>query len=846
MPKMKAREDRVEEMVSPKNDSTGNLIVRVAQYAVLLMFGFVSIFFTPGLLASLGFDKVLLTMVLGAVVLIAVSLLMLRRSRAKTVMPFPLMLFWGVVGAGLISGLLSGDVQDTMRGSTIEVHTVAFLALMALVMSLTLVMQGSKIMTIRALTFFAGTSSLLLVYILFRILFGADFFAFGSFGAVTASPIGGFNDVALFSGLILILGLITLVQLPLRAGFQYAIGALCLLALVLLAIVNFFNVWIVIGFFGLLMFIYLLSRDTLFRSDDAPDPEPQSKVLVAVTMMVCVLSAMFIVAGDYAGEKVSEWTDVNYIEVRPSIGATADVAAGVYQENVLLGVGPNRFADAWRQYKNRSINETIFWDTDFNAGSGYVPTLFVNLGILGGILVVAFHLAFLYLGFRMLLRSGLADSYWYYFGVASFAATVYIWGMSYIYVPGVALLLLGAIFTGFSFVAAGALLPSTVRTIPLAVNRRRGFFLMAAVILIITASIGALFSVGEQYIAQARFTEAQISAESIPAFEQAALASFNLYPDDRFISTRAQIQLANLNALLNVAEPSEEQQQQFLTTAEQGLIFADQAVSIDYTNPDHHAVLAGIYSNLASAGIDGAQERAEASLAEAQRLDPLNPGYRLLAAQMAARIGDVEMARNEIGEALNLKRNYTEALYLSAQLDISEGNTESAISTTRSMITLEPNNATRYFQLGMLLSADEQFNEAVAAYQAAITIDPQYANARYMLALAHLRLDETEPALTQLRRVQETNAENESLNQLIQQIESGESFSAPDLGLETPVNDAAPTIETDEQVITDTDIDTDLITPVNAGGGSDAEEQPILDSVPENTAESETGTSTAE
>ena len=57
----------------------------------------------------------------------------------------------------------------------------------------------------------------------------------------------------------------------------------------------------------------------------------------------------------------------------------------------------------------------------------------------------------------------------------------------------------------------------------------------------------------------------------------------------------------------------------------------------DPTNPDHHAVLAGIYSSLALAGIDGAQERAEASLAEAQRLDPLNPAYRLIAAQMAVR-----------------------------------------------------------------------------------------------------------------------------------------------------------------------------------------------------------------
>ncbi len=818
-PNIKPREPQASErveVVMPTDDKTGGVLLKVAQYAVIALTGLLPVFFTPGLWASLGFDKVILSVVLGVIVVITVSLLTLRRNYAATVLPMSLVLFYGVVLVAFLSGLLSGDVQDAVRGSVFETQTVGFMLVMALVMSITLVLQGSKIMTIKALAAFGVLSSLLLIYNVLRIFFGATLLPLASFGSNTVSPIGGFNDLAIYSGLVVILGLITLLQLPLRGLIQYGVSAMIVLALVVLSVVNFFNIWIIVGFFGLLLFVYLLSRDTLFKSEDVSEPNPTSRILIVITALVCVLSAIFIVAGDYAGSKITNITGINYVEVRPSLAATIDITGAVYKENVLLGVGPNRFVDAWRQNKDRSINETIFWDTDFVSGSGYIPTLFVNLGVLGALLIIAFHGYLLLLGYRMLLRSKGKDSYWYYFGVVSFTGTAFLWGMSYVYVPGAGILLLTALFTGFTFVAYGANVDSAVKRIPLAINRQRGFFLMAAIILMITASIGVLFSVSEQYVAQARFSEAQVTAQSIAEFEQVGLTSFGLYSDDRFVSARAQIQLATLNALVGIPEPTEENQQQFLAAAEQALIFAEQAVAEDGTNPDNHAILAGVYSNLSVAGIDGAQERASQALATAQQLDPLNPGYKLMAAQMAIRIGDVETARQDIAAALNLKRNYTQALYLSAQLDIAEGNAESAINTTRAIITLEPNNPTRYFQLGLLLSANGSLPESIAAFSTAIRLDPNYANARYLLALAYLNSEQNEAALEQLKFVQQTNAENEQLTALIEQVESGNFVAAPDLGLDTPVSESsAPEEGSEDTVVTEGDVASDLVTPVN-------------------------------
>ena len=808
-------------LTDPASDSIGSFLLRTAQFGVLSLLVLLPVFFTPGLWATLNFDKVLLGVTLVAAIAVTTSLLSLRRRTMHSVFPLALGLYWLVVVAALLSALLTGDTQDALRGSVIEPQTVAFLGLLGALMTVPLVLQGAKRMTARALTWFGVAAGVLLFYNLLRIFFGADFLPLGTFGAVTASPIGGLNDLAILSGVVILIGLITLLQLPLRPWMQAVVAGLIVISSFMLMIVNIFTVWLLIGFFSLLLLVYLLSRDTLFANTaEEVTPLRNARTLLGVTVLLCVVSTLFIIAGESAGARVSQWTNVQYVEVRPSPGATMEIARGVYSSDALLGVGPNRFADAWRTHKDRSINETIFWNTDFVAGSGFVPTMFINLGILGGVLFLAFQVMFLVTGYRMLLRTSRPDAYWFFFGAASFTGAAFIWLMSYLYVPGAAVLMLGALFTGLAFVAYGALVPEVVRSVPLVTNRRRGFFLMAAIIVVITTSVATLFTVGEQYVAQADFNRSSITATSITDFEEQAITSFNLYPDDRFIRTRAQVQLTTLNTLLNVAEPTEEQRQQFITAAQQGIVLAERAIATDPTEPDNYATLAGIHSALAAAQVPGSLERATSSLAEAQRLDPRNPQYDLQSAQLAARIGDLQQARSEITQALQLKRNYTQALFLSAQLDIQEGDTESAIQTTRAMITLEPNNPTRYFQLGFLLAATEDYETAVQAYRAAIQLDPDYANARYLLALSLLAQGDRDSALTELRRVAETNQDNEELQALIAQVASGEEVALPDLGLNPPVRETGPgTDNVADTVLTDGATETDLIAPVNTVSG---------------------------
>jgi hypothetical protein len=294
-----------------KSDGASNTLQRVAQYAVVFLLALTPIFFTPGLWSSLGFDKVIMVLGLGAIAVIAMSLLALRREQMSTVLPISLGIFWVLVMVAMVSGLHSGDIQDAMRGSVFETQTVGFLAILGLVMTISLSLQGSKLMTIKALALFGGVASLLLLYNALRIIVGPELLQFSSFGAVTVSPIGSFNDLAIFAGLVVLLGLVTLVQLPLKGWLQSVVAGLIALSLFVLAVVNFFNIWIVVGFFSLLMFVYLMSRDTLFQNVN-PVVE-NTRILTVTTAVVCVVSAIFIIAGDYAGAKVSQLTNVDYV-----------------------------------------------------------------------------------------------------------------------------------------------------------------------------------------------------------------------------------------------------------------------------------------------------------------------------------------------------------------------------------------------------------------------------------------------------------------------------------------------------------------------------------------------------
>jgi len=797
----------------------------IAQNLIMIVFGLLPLFFIPVLFAPFGYTKTLLVIIGVLVSCIFFSLSVLRSGSVKISAPWALVAFWGVAIATSVSALLSGDMYDSFVGESLGVHTGLFMLLLAIIMSLSSVFSQTKPTILRFYILLTGSAIVLGVFHLLRIMFGADFLTLGVFTSLSSTPLGGWNDLGLFFGLSILLSLVALEQLPLTKPGKILFSIVVGVSLLMLAIVNFFAVWIVLALVSIVQLMYTLTKDRFAAETlSLQGKEDMSVYSVVLSTTVFVCSLIFIIGGSTVGGFVSNMTNVSYVEVRPSLEATVDVGRQVYSENAFVGIGPNKFSDAWRLYKDPSINQTVFWETDFASGSGFITTQFVTGGILSIVAWFVFFGLFLTAGFRTLFKTVHTDRFWYFIGTSSFVAALYLWGMSFIYNPGSVVLLLAAMFTSLMFAAHGTLLSKGGRRFSVTSNRQSLFILVGVVMIVIVGSASTLFYVGRHYTSVYSFSGAVSGLDgstTIEEVEETIASAYEVIASDLYARQLANYQLSRMNALISLQEPTPEQQQAFQTAAANGINAAQLAVSTDATDSLNWAALGGIYSLLAAAGVEGAQERSAEAFTSARSFDPMNPSYVLAEAQLFSRIGDTQAARVSAIAAVQMKQNYTDGLFFLTQLDIAAGNVEAAISTTRSIISLEPNNPARHYQLGILESSAENVDAAIVAFSRAVELNNDYANARYFLALAHIQKGNSAAALEQLEAVLALNPGNEDTESLIAQLKSGEAIEVTQERLSEQIEEPVAVSEGEEnEVTTTTTPDTPLVRSLNTSAES--------------------------
>lgn len=797
-------------------DNIETTLRSVAQNILVAVFGLLPIFFIPVTYVPLEYAKTIVVIIGSLIAVIFFSLSVLRSGIIKLTSPLLLVAFWGVALVAVLSAVLSGDLRDSLVGDLLGVHTAVFLLLMALTSTMIVLFGQSKESVLRLYMLLSGSAVVLTIYHVVRIFFGPDTLSLGLFGSSVSSPIGGWNQLGLFFGLVILLALVALEQLPLTKWGKWAFSFVILLSLLMLAVVNFIAVWVILSLVSLVMLMYSLTKDRFAAEAGAVVKSSTSSVQsVIVSATVFIASLVFIMGGSTVGTAISEMTGVNFVEVRPSFEATVDVARDVYKENAFVGVGPNKFSDAWRQYKDQAINQTVFWNTDFTAGSGYVPTFFVTTGIFGVIAFLTFVFFWFKAGLRMLLAAQTSDRFWYFIATSSFVAATYLWGMSFIYVTGTTMLLLAALFTGIVCVAYTSIIPTRAFTISVFNNRRSGIVLVGVVMILIVASASAMYYTTRHYSSVATFNKALQSVApgtSIELVEQKIAEAYGVYNNDLYAREIAQYQIAKMNTLLSLSSPTAEQQQQFQQAAANGINAINLALQNDITDPRNHLTQGTLYGILAAAGVSDVSDKALSAFAAARQYDPVNPVYNLLEAQIKTRTGDIEGARESVLKAIELKPNYTDALFLLTQIDIAAGRVNDAILATETIVSLERNNPARYYQLGVLYSSAGRVDDAISAFERAVQLDNGYANARYFLALAYVEKGRDEEAIAQLEVVHDLNPENTAVQTAIDQIKAGTINTGFGQISEQPVSDSTLDSQAD---LTDEDLESSLVSPVN-------------------------------
>lgn len=815
--------------VGEKNDTVARLFRVASEHIVSFVFGVLPLVFVPVVVLPIEYTKTVFVAGALAVAFLLFGLAMLRLGRITLAAAPPVLFLWLAVVSTGISAVVSGDVMDSLVGDQFETQTTAFVFLLALTASAFLTIVTSRAVIMRFYMYFIGSAALLALFHIIRIILPVDWVSIHELLGPTMTTVGSWNDLAVFFGLVVLLSIFALEQLPLTPWGRRLFIAGVILSLLMLVVINFTIVWWVLGLVSLVLLLFNLVKDHLMPAPLGNEAHPHhAPSTIFVYGTVFAVAFAFIVAGGPLSTAITKLTGISYLEVRPSLTTTVGVAEGVYAENALFGIGPNKFVDAWRLYKDPAINQTIFWATDFTHGHSYLSTLFITTGIVGGLVWCLFLISIIYTGVRATLSTQPVDRFWYFIGVSSFIATVYLWGMALVCVPGAALLFLAAAFLGVFCVAVQH--SSNVPAVTYGVMQGRqtiavfvgGVLLViifaATVLFFLTRHVTSLYayqSALPQYAPQQSVEE--VSAQLVRAHE--------LVQNDTYLKQLAEYQLAKLTALLELPSPTDTDRDVFQRGIVDGVNTAQVAVDRDPSDARAWVLSGRMQSIVAGLGVAEAIERAILALNQARQLSPHDPRIPLLQAQLQSRVGNLAGAEAFAQEAVALKTNYTEALLFLAQLAVASGRTDEAIANVRTIIAYEPRNAARYYQLGVLLSTTADRVEAIGAFEQAIRLNPGYANARYLLGLAYAANGQTDEALAQLLAVLALDPQNQQVQAAIDAVRTTNSVDqviAPD----PVVSESSPVVVDEGAAVTTTTApDTPLLAPLNAAETTSAAEE---------------------
>lgn len=713
------------------------------------------ILFIPSASVSFYATKVLI-LAMGAIVAFVAYVIACLIRGSITVPPLKLLgAVWLLPLAYLLSTLFSGvHPLSAVFGVEIETDTLAFVLVLALLSSLAaLALRGARDFK----TFYALVGGGILVALVAQlgIIIAARFIPTL---APTGNLVGGFGDLGMLAGLGIVLSLLALRSLDLSKRLRYLAWIAIALSLFVLALVNSFVIWLLVAFFALGMFIESLMR----RPGEGMPAELGGKVL-ASSIVTLLLSVFFMISGSTIGGAFASSLGVNTVDVRPSWQSTFLVGSHTYASSPLFGSGPGTFGEQWLKFRDRSLNDTIFWNIDFPAGIGYIPTSLVTTGLAGVIAWLAFLGLFVYAGVRMLLFRLPEDRLMRYATTASFAGASYALILSLFSTPGPVILALGFLMIG-AFVSASRYSKGREEAgVVFANSPRVGFAVVFLLTLLLLASIAAAYLVLERFLASTYYGEASVAlaAGNLDKAENALSRSISFAPTERAYRLAAATSIERMRIIANDANLSATAaQQQFQAALSNGVSAGLQSTELGASDYQNWTMLATVYQSVASLNVEGAYEAAKGAYERAIALNPSSPVLPFSLAQLELAQQNTKAAEDQLLASINLKRDYIPAILLLSQLEIQTGKAAEALQAAEAAAYFAPNDSAVLFQVGLLRSGTGDIAGAVAALSQAVDINPQYANARFFLAAMYANQGKYPEALEQMNAVASFSPEN--------------------------------------------------------------------------------------
>jgi tetratricopeptide (TPR) repeat protein len=359
-----------------------------------------------------------------------------------------------------------------------------------------------------------------------------------------------------------------------------------------------------------------------------------------------------------------------------------DIAEPTIKSSPILGAGPDRFVNQYLQYKPEIVNATPFWSSDFSNGAGFVLTTLVTEGILGFVLWIALIVAFIWFGARNLLSKQGADQspFVRYGTAASYFGGGLLWLSLISYMPQHAILLVLFVLTGI-FAAHIVSAPGKAVHFIAAPKKVPAIILLW---LLIAVSAIAIIYFAKAAVAEAYFQVAiqdLNNGGSLSVSAQKIQSALKFNKSDVYYQAIAQMDVYAVNEIVSNATttPSEDTIDLIGGLVNDGINSAKLAQNFDPTNPYNYISEAQVAVVAAGIGIQGAYADATSTYAKALTLDPFDPSIYLDAAQLEFFEKNTSVAEADLNTALELKPDYTDALFEAGVISYETGDYATAV-----------------------------------------------------------------------------------------------------------------------------------------------------------------------
>jgi tetratricopeptide (TPR) repeat protein/O-antigen ligase len=628
---------------------------------------------------------------------------------------------FAVIISLIISVFASTQPLKSFFGQGFEIGTASFLILLfvaAFYVAKMAEKNKERVFNIYAAIF--ASFIILALFHIMRIIGGEGFMTFGFLNSLATTLVGKWYDFGIFAGLIGVLSLLGLKFLSPGRGMKILLVILLIVSGLFLFVVNFNLAWWAIALTTLALGVYEYSS----RPAQGTGLKKIFSRISILTLIVLVVSVSLAWKGKTIASPTAESLKLNYGELILPWQMTVDITADTVKESPLFGAGPNRFGVEFLKYKPfQAINPTAYWTAEFTNGFGTIPSFVATQGLLGLITWLIFFIVFIRLGIRALAKA--QDHFKKFAITSSFFGATFLWIIHFIYVPSHVILFFAFIMTGLfcaelsreglmSFKDIGAkesnsklrkYVPILSIIILIVSIAWLGSYIKKAVaVAYFQSGIRQLNSAQSPEIAQSKFTKALFWNTSDVYYQ--ALSETDIV---RISILAQQIQAASAQS---GTQPDPKAVEQVTNLVTEALDYTKKAIAVDPTNYYNYAAQAHVLEVASSLKIPNAYENAKAAYAAAITLNPTSPALFLKLARLEASQNHLADAQQYIGRALQLKQNYTEAIFLLSQIQVANGQIKDAITSVQVATQITPSDPLLHFQLGLLYYNDKNYSEA--------------------------------------------------------------------------------------------------------------------------------------